>query len=129
MPYRTPLARFFAQWPAAFAVLVIAYAWAIQEPHLVDSLLADRVLWLGSAVLLLMSWWRPSRAWRLAAMVVLQFVFIVRALVLVLVPSDLSPSRITAGVVVWLMFFVLVLFLTLASEIIDAPSRVAARAH
>lgn len=125
MPYRTPLARFFALWPAAFAVLVIAYAWAIQEPHLFDSLVADRVLWLASAALLLISWYQPTRAWRLAAMVSLQFVFIVRAFVLILVPSDLSASRITAGVVVWLMFFVLVLFLTLASEIIDAPSRFA----
>lgn len=118
---------FFRPWPFFLAPLMVAYALVIPDPHAFNNVGIDAAIWFGAGLVLIYSGLRPSQTSRLLAMCAAQFVFIVRALVLVFVPSDLSTARIAAGVIVWTMLFTLILFLTLASEIIDTPGRLDAQ--
>lgn len=116
-------ARFVRLWPFVFGVLFLVYAWAIPDPHAFNNAAVDRLSWALGGFILIVSGVHASRRMRIAAMCAACFLFIVRITVLCFYPSDLSTGRITAGVVVWLMLTAAIVFLTVASEITDAPGR------
>lgn len=116
-------ARFVRRWPFVLGALFLLYAWAIPDPHAFNNAAVDRTSWALGGLVVILSGLHTSRRSRIGAMCAACFLFVVRITVLCFYPSDLTAGRITAGVIVWLMLTMLVVFLTLASEIIDAPAR------
>lgn len=116
-------ARIVRLWPFVLGVLFLLYAWAIPEPHAFNNAAVDRSTWAVGGLLLLWSGLQPRRGPRIIAMCGAAGLFVVRVTVLAAYPSDLSTGRILAGAVVWSMLTLLVIVVTLASEIIDTPAR------
>lgn len=116
-------ARFMRWWPYLVGCLFLAYAWVIPDPHAFNNAAVDRSTWALAGLLLLWSGLHPQHGPRLSALCATVGLCAVRITVLAAYPSSLTPGRIATGAVVWTTLAVLITFLTLASEIIDAPTR------
>lgn len=116
-------ARFMRWWPFIVGCLFLAYAWAIPDPHAFNYAAVDRATWAIGGLLLLWSAFDCRTTPRLTALCAAVGLCTVRIVVLAIYPSTLTAGRIVAGAVVWTTLAVLITFLTLASEIIDAPKR------
>lgn len=123
MPRRTAQARAIRLWPYVLGVLFIAYAITIPEPHAFNNAAIDRATWAIGGALLLWAAVHPTRRWRLIAMLAAVALCAIRITVLAAYPSTLTAGRITAGAVVWSMLGILIVCITLASELIDSPAR------
>lgn len=120
-------ARVVRFWPFALGALFLLYAWAIPDPHAFNNDAVDRATWAIGGLLLLWAGLRPQRGPRIAAMLAAVGLFVIRITVLAAYPSSLTAGRVLAGAVVWSMLAVLVVTATLASEVIDTPSRLTNR--
>lgn len=116
-------AAFVRFWPFVLGALFLLYAWAIPDPHAFNNAALDRTSWAIGGLLLIWSGVHATRATRVVAMLAGVGLFVVRITVLAYFPSDLSLSRVLAGAVVWSMLTALIVAITLASEVIDTPSR------